>query len=65
MASTQSYEYGAKEQSANHIIMSCPTHPPHAAPRILNLDNPTLTLLFKNAPASEDIQFIIYSKQKK
>ena len=46
MSIIRTCECGAKEQSANHIITSCPTHlPPHGALGILNLDDQTVAWL--------------------
>ena len=51
MASTPTCEYGAKEQSANHIITSCPTHhPPNGALGISNLDDQTAAWLSEKYP---------------
>ena len=51
MASSPTCVCGAKEQSADHIITSCPTHhPPHGALGILHLDDPTVAWLNEKCP---------------
>ena len=64
MVSIPTCECGVKEQSANHIIASCPNHHPlHGALGISHLIKlrPGFT---KNGPLSEDIiiQYLLHTK---